>query len=68
MPPDPQSPEVGDSVIFGFGPQAFVTRAHVAGVSGLASGRPVVEGVCDASGMRSLSQRSEIETSSFPVP
>jgi predicted amino acid racemase len=57
----PAKPEVGDSVIFGFRPQAFVTRAHVAGVSGIASGRPVVEGAYNASGMRSLSQRSEIE-------
>jgi predicted amino acid racemase len=57
----PAKPEVGDSVIFGFRPQAFVTRAHVAGVSGIASGRPVVEGAYNASGMRSLSQRSDIE-------
>ena len=57
----PAKPEVGDSVIFGFRPQAFVTRAHVAGVSGIASGRPIVEGAYNASGMRSLSQRSEIE-------
>ena len=31
----PVKPEPGDSVVFGFRPQAFVTRAFVAGVSGL---------------------------------
>ena len=36
-------PEPGDSVVFGFRAQAFVTRAYVAGVTGARSGDPVVE-------------------------
>jgi hypothetical protein len=43
-------PRVGDSVVFGFRPQAFVTRAYVVGVRGLATGAPVVEAVHDAFG------------------
>jgi predicted amino acid racemase len=41
---------VGDSVVFGFRPQAFVTRAYTVGVSGLSRGEPVVEDICDAFG------------------
>ena len=36
-------PKTGDSVIFGFRGQAFVTRAFTAGISGVASGQPTVE-------------------------
>lgn len=36
-------PRPGDSVIFGFRGQAFVTRAYTVGVSGIASGTPRVE-------------------------
>jgi predicted amino acid racemase len=36
-------PRVGDTAVFGFRGQAFVTRAYVAGVSGIASGKPEVE-------------------------
>ena len=37
-------PRVGDSVVFGFRAQAFVTRAYVVGVAGIHRGeRPVVE-------------------------
>jgi predicted amino acid racemase len=32
----------GDSVVFGFRPQAFITRAFVVGIRGLHSGKPVV--------------------------
>ena len=39
----PTKPTPGDSVVFGFRPQAFVTRAFVAGVSGLSAKTPVVE-------------------------
>jgi hypothetical protein len=53
----PAKSEVGESVVFGFRAQAFVILAHFRRGSGLASRRPVVEGVCGASGMRSLSQR-----------
>lgn len=41
---------VGDSVVFGFRIQAFVTRAYTAGVSGIADGNPHVEGIWAASG------------------
>jgi predicted amino acid racemase len=40
---------VGDSVVFGFRPQAFVTRANVVGLSGV-GGTPVVETITDAYG------------------
>jgi predicted amino acid racemase len=43
-------PGVGESVIFGFRPQAFITRAHVVGVAGLAKGAPRVEAIHDAFG------------------
>lgn len=44
------APRVGDSVVFGFRAQAFVTRAYVVGVSGLASSAPKVETIHDAYG------------------
>ena len=43
-------PRVGDSVVFGFRPQAFVTRGYVVGVSGLSSSVPTVETIYDAFG------------------
>ena len=46
----PAKPRIGDSVVFGFRPQAFVTRAYVVGVSGLSSGAPMVETIYDAFG------------------
>jgi predicted amino acid racemase len=44
--------EIGDSVIFGFRVQAFVTRAYVVPVSDIASGSPVVEGIYTSDGRR----------------
>jgi len=41
---------IGDTVVFGFRPQVFVTRAYTVGVSGIASGDPVVEKIHDAFG------------------
>jgi predicted amino acid racemase len=41
---------VGDSVVFGFRIQAFVTRAYTAGISGLAAGAPRVAGIWAAGG------------------
>lgn len=38
----PKQPGPGDTVVFGFRGQAFVTRALVAGISGISSGNPVV--------------------------
>ena len=43
-------PAVGETVVFGFRPQVFVTRAYSVGIAGLASGAPVVETVHDAFG------------------
>lgn len=40
----------GDSVLFGFRVQAFVTRGYTAGISGLSSGNPTVEGVWASNG------------------
>jgi predicted amino acid racemase len=42
--------QVGDSVVFGFRPQAFITRAFVVGVSGLHTGQPRVEATYNAQG------------------
>jgi predicted amino acid racemase len=50
--PGPTKPEPGDSVVFGFRPQAFVTRAFVAGVSGLSMEKPVVESISHSSGAK----------------
>ncbi|MET3926334.1 alanine racemase [Devosia sp. 2618] len=38
-------PRPGDTVVFGFRGQAFVTRAYVVGVSGISSGNPKVESI-----------------------
>jgi predicted amino acid racemase len=43
-------PRPGDSVVFGFRPQAFVTRAYVVGVGGLSRKQPTVEAFFDAFG------------------
>jgi hypothetical protein len=48
----PTKPTPGDSVVFGFRPQAFVTRAFVAGVSGLSTEKFVVESIAHASGAK----------------
>jgi predicted amino acid racemase len=48
----PAKPEPGDSVVLGFRPQAFVTRAFIAGVSGLSQRRPVVESISHSSGAK----------------
>ena len=47
-----QGVKVGDSVVFGFRPQAFVTRAYVSAISGIESGQPKVEGVFTAHGRK----------------
>lgn len=43
-------PQIGDTVVFGFRPQVFVTRAHTCGVSGLASRAPIAGTIHDAFG------------------
>ena len=44
----------GDTVVFGFRGQAFVTRANVVGVSGISAGKPVVVSVEDSFGQPAL--------------
>ncbi|MBX9455389.1 MAG: alanine racemase [Rhizobium sp.] len=39
----PNPPRPGDTAVFGFRGQAFVTRAYVVGVSGISKGEPQVE-------------------------
>ncbi|MCB1500852.1 MAG: alanine racemase [Bauldia sp.] len=46
----PTRPAVGDTVVFGFRPQAFVTRAYTCGVTGLSSGEPSPAAIYDAFG------------------
>ncbi|WP_430473693.1 alanine racemase [Thalassospira lucentensis] len=53
----PKAPKPGDSAIFGFRGQAFVTRAYVVGVSGISTGDPVVETIENSFG----------ETAAWPV-
>lgn len=45
-------PNVGDTVVFGFRPQIFVTRAYVVGVSGIGANRPSVDSIFDSHGRR----------------
>lgn len=42
--------DVGDTVIFGFRPQVFVTRGLTAAISGISTGNPHVEGIWAADG------------------
>jgi predicted amino acid racemase len=44
--------EIGDSVVFGFRVQAFVTRAHIAVVRGVSRHRPKLAGLWDVAGNR----------------
>ena len=46
----PGAPQVGDTVVFGFRPQAFVTRASTLGVSDLRTGHPRVHALHDSFG------------------
>ncbi len=51
-PNDAKPVRAGDTVIFGFRVQAFVTRAYVVPISGISEGKPVVEGVWTPYGQR----------------
>ena len=42
----------GDTVIFGFRAQTFVTRAYMVPVSGLKEGKPIVEGIYSVDGRK----------------
>ena len=46
---------VGDTVIFGFRPQVFVSRALTAAISGISTGHPHVEGIWSSDGSAPLS-------------
>jgi predicted amino acid racemase len=45
-------PRIGDSVVFGFRPQVFVTRAYTCGVSGIGIGKPIAGAIYDAFGRK----------------
>ncbi len=47
-------PKYGDTVIMGFRPQVFVTRAYIAGISGISKGKPRVEAISNSNGRRVL--------------
>jgi predicted amino acid racemase len=53
----PDSPRPGDTAVFGFRGQAFVTRAYIVGVSGISKGAPKVETIENGFG----------ETAAWPV-
>ncbi|MFC6446603.1 alanine racemase [Shinella zoogloeoides] len=53
----PAAPRPGDTAIFGFRGQAFVTRAYVVGVSGISADAPKVETIENTAG----------ETAAWPV-
>lgn len=48
------SVQAGDTVVFGFRGQAFVTRANVVGVSGISTGKPIVISIEDSFGQPAL--------------
>jgi hypothetical protein len=50
LDPAGRTVQPGDSVVFGFRIQAFVTRAYVAGIRGVSRGEPTVAGVYTAAG------------------
>lgn len=54
VPLDGRSVEPGDTVLFGFRPQVFVTRGLTAGISGLSTGNPSVAGIWSADGSAPL--------------
>lgn len=51
-PEKDQKVRVGDSVLFGFRVQAFVTRAFIVPISGISRGRVVVEGIYTSDGRK----------------
>lgn len=52
---------VGDTVIFGFRPQVFVTRGLTAGIAGVSDGNPTVSGIWCANGLTRVSMTAERE-------
>lgn len=54
VPLDGRPARPGDTVLFGFRPQVFVTRALTAGIAGLSTGTPAVAGIWSADGSAPL--------------
>ncbi|BDI23167.1 alanine racemase [Herbiconiux sp. L3-i23] len=54
IPTKGQTVTAGDTVVFGFRPQVFVTRGLTAGIRGLSTGRPELAGVWSADGATPL--------------
>lgn len=52
--------EVGDTVIFGFRAQVFVTRALTAAISGISTGAPRVEGIWASDGSAPLTLHTRL--------
>ncbi|MCV7255814.1 alanine racemase [Mycobacterium hackensackense] len=62
------TPAIGESVVFGFRVQAFVTRAHTAGVAGISTGKPVVQGIWSADGLhRALTSHTDADLPQNPT-
>jgi predicted amino acid racemase len=55
VPLDGRPAEPGDTVLFGFRPQVFVSRGLTAGISGISTGNPVVAGIWSADGSAPIS-------------
>lgn len=55
----------GDSVILGFRPQVFVTRARTAAIAGVASGNPTVLGVWASDGSACVAAPDSVRSSSI---
>lgn len=54
VPLDGRAVQPGDTVLFGFRPQVFVTRGLTAGIAGISTGNPVVAGIWSADGSAPL--------------
>ena len=54
VPLDGRIVQAGDTVLFGFRPQVFVTRGLTAGIAGLSTGNPTVAGIWSADGSAPL--------------
>lgn len=54
VPLEGRTAQPGDTVLFGFRPQVFVTRGLTAGIAGISTGTPVVTGIWSADGSAPL--------------
>ena len=60
IPLDGRAVQPGDTVLFGFRPQVFVTRGLTAGISGLSTGTPTVAGIWSADGSAPITTASAL--------